>query len=174
MTRSRGRLIRRLVPVRLPRGVSACLTQSGLPGYQCAMRQLGFRVAALVTLGVWISQALLLFGLAVHVAEDHRGLLHASAADLGSALHGHDHAEGIPSHSHETLPPESAGATSKQARHLSLGVLCFVPRGAPASFADELVSGPAATQAAIKHRRISSARIDTGPPLHDVLCILLI
>jgi hypothetical protein len=137
------------------------------------MRRVQLRVAALVTLGVWMGQALLLFGLAIHVVEDHQNPVHASAADLGSALHGHDHAEGTPDHSHETLPAESAGATSKQVVHLSLGLLSFVPRGAPVSFANELPSGLPPLQTAMGHRRISGAHLD-GPPLHDILCILLI
>lgn len=138
------------------------------------MRRVQLRVSALATLGVWIGQGSLLFGLAVHLAEGHQGLLHAGAAELGSALHGHDHAEGTPEHSHEALPAQSSEATSKQVTHLSLGLIFFVTRGAPAPFTSELLSGSAATQAAIRHRRISSARIDTGPPLNDVLCILLI
>jgi hypothetical protein len=136
------------------------------------MRRVQLGATALATLGAWMGQGLLLFGLAAHVAEDHQH--HPSASvDLASALHGHDHAEGSPDHSHETLPAPSAGVTSKQMRYLSLGVVSFVSRPAVVSFASEPQS-PDVTPAGMRRWCLPGAQADTRPPLHDILCILLI
>lgn len=136
------------------------------------MRRVQLRVAALATLGVWTGQGLLLFGLAVHLAQDHQ-VLHSNSADLSSFLHGHDHGEGTPEHSHETLPAESSGGPSRQT-HLWLGLLSFAPRNGPAPFPNEVVMGPTATQAALGHVRTTGPSFDLRPPLYDLLCILLI
>jgi hypothetical protein len=136
------------------------------------MHRVQQKVLALAILGFWIGQGLLLFGLAVHVAEHHHDLTHARTG-LGSVLHGHVHAEDTPEHSHDLLPAELFGGTSKQAKNFWPSVLSFVPRGGQIPFANEVLSASTTAQA-MSHGRISGTQSDTGPPLYDFLCILLI
>jgi len=129
-------------------------------------------MVGLAALGIWIAQGLLPFALAIHLAAHHRSGSSSEPVDLASVLHGHDHTEETPEHSHDPLPAEPPGETSRLG--FWLGLLSFAPRNGLAAFPHAVLIMPTGPQLGMGQSCTIGPIVHLGPPLLDKLNILLI